>query len=79
MTLEGQLVRWADRIAYINHDIDDALRANVITEAELPKDLLEILGYDYSARDLPDDPGNRHCQRGAGCHCHGENNGRSHG
>lgn len=50
MTLEGQLVRWADRIAYINHDIDDALRANVITEAELPKDLLEILGYDYSAR-----------------------------
>lgn len=49
-TLEGQLVRWADRIAYINHDIDDALRANVLTISELPKDALEVLGSDHSTR-----------------------------
>ena len=35
-TLEGRIVRLADRVAYINHDIDDALRAGVIAAAELP-------------------------------------------
>ena len=37
-TLEAQLVRFADRIAYINHDIDDAVRAGVLDERELPAD-----------------------------------------
>ncbi len=43
-TLEGKVVRLADRIAYINHDIDDAVRARVLTEAELPADLIAVLG-----------------------------------
>lgn len=49
-TLEGQLVRWADRIAYLNHDIDDALRAHIIKEEDLPKELLEVLGFQHSTR-----------------------------
>jgi dGTPase len=43
-TLEGKIVRLADRIAYINHDIDDAIRARVLTEADLPADLIAVLG-----------------------------------
>jgi dGTPase len=43
-TLEGQIVRLADRIAYINHDIDDALRAGLITTLDLPAGPLELLG-----------------------------------
>jgi dGTPase len=43
-TLEGQIVRFADRIAYINHDIDDALRAGLITPADLPRGPVELLG-----------------------------------
>jgi len=43
-TLEGQVVRFADRIAYINHDIDDAVRAGLITEADLPKEPIAVLG-----------------------------------
>lgn len=43
-TLEGQIVRLADKIAYINHDIDDAVRGRIITEDELPKDLISVLG-----------------------------------
>lgn len=49
-TLEGEIVRVADRIAYINHDIDDALRAGVITEADLPARCVKILGETHSAR-----------------------------
>lgn len=49
-TLEGQLVKYADRIAYINHDIDDAIRAGVISEDMLPKDCLSILGETHSKR-----------------------------
>jgi len=49
-TLEGQLVKYADRIAYINHDIDDAIRAEVISEDMLPKDCLNILGETHSKR-----------------------------
>lgn len=49
-TLEGQVVRFADRIAYINHDIDDALRAALITVAHLPKEPLRILGQTGSER-----------------------------
>jgi dGTPase len=49
-TLEGQIARYADRIAYINHDIDDAIRANILTEEELPRQTVEILGMSHSAR-----------------------------
>lgn len=43
-TLEGAIVRIVDRIAYLNHDIDDALRAGVITEDDLPREPLAVLG-----------------------------------
>ena len=36
-TLEGQIVRWADRIAYVNHDIDDAVRAGILDRSDIPK------------------------------------------
>ena len=49
-TLEGQIVRIADRIAYINHDIDDALRAGIINITDLPQDCLEVLGEEHSMR-----------------------------
>lgn len=49
-TLEGQIVKTADRIAYINHDIDDAVRGGVIKNSELPKDAIKILGEDHSTR-----------------------------
>ena len=49
-TLEGQIVKYADRIAYINHDIDDSIRANIITQGDLPKDCLEALGGSHSER-----------------------------
>ncbi|MBU5427095.1 deoxyguanosinetriphosphate triphosphohydrolase [Tissierella pigra] len=49
-TLEGQLVKYADRIAYINHDIDDAIRAGVIKKESLPKKSVEILGKSHGER-----------------------------
>lgn len=49
-TLEGQLVKFADRIAYINHDIDDACRAGLITPEDIPKELGDILGDTHSKR-----------------------------
>jgi dGTPase len=49
-TLEGKIVRLVDRIAYINHDIDDALRAGVITAADLPAREIEILGETGARR-----------------------------
>jgi dGTPase len=49
-TLEGKIVRLVDRIAYINHDIDDALRAGVIGEADLPAHEIAVLGDTGSAR-----------------------------
>jgi len=49
-TLEAQLVRFADRIAYINHDIDDAMRAEVLEERELPADAVRVLGASHSDR-----------------------------
>ncbi len=49
-TLEGQIVRISDRIAYINHDIDDAIRAGVITEEDLPKDCIRVLGTSHGER-----------------------------
>jgi dGTPase len=49
-TLEAKIVRLVDRIAYVNHDIDDALRAGVLDESELPRDELAILGATGSER-----------------------------
>ena len=49
-TLEGQVVRWADVVAYVNHDIDDALRGKVITEDELPACALQVLGNTHRER-----------------------------
>ncbi len=49
-TLEGLCVSRADRIAYINHDIDDALRAGILTPDDLPKDCLEVLGHTHGER-----------------------------
>ena len=49
-TLEGQIVRYADRIAYINHDIDDAERAGVLEESQIPKEITNLLGTSKSAR-----------------------------
>ena len=50
VTLEGQIVRTADRIAYINHDIDDAFRAGVLCEADLPQEACAILGSSHHER-----------------------------
>ena len=49
-TLEGECVRRADRIAYLNHDLDDALRAGVLKDFELPADCLRILGRTHGQR-----------------------------
>jgi len=49
-TLEGWIVKFSDRIAYINHDIDDALRSGIIKETDLPKDCVEVLGKDHRTR-----------------------------
>ncbi len=50
ITLEGQIVRISDIIAYVNHDLDDALRAGVIKKSDVPKDILKIIGDTYSSR-----------------------------
>lgn len=49
-TLEGQIVRISDRIAYINHDIDDAIRSGVISDSMLPKDAIRYLGFSHGER-----------------------------
>jgi dGTPase len=49
-TLEGRIVRVIDRVAYINHDIDDAIRAGLLREEELPVQPIEVLGSSGSAR-----------------------------
>lgn len=50
MTLEGKIVKMSDRIAYINHDIDDAIRANIISIDQIPNKFLEILGFSHGNR-----------------------------
>jgi dGTPase len=49
-TREGQIVRLVDRVAYVNHDIDDAVRAGILNEDELPADLIAILGSTTTER-----------------------------
>src|SRR5688500_17479256 len=50
LTLEGDIVRISDIIAYVNHDIDDGIRAGIITESDIPKDIRETLGHKGSER-----------------------------
>lgn len=49
-TLEGQIVRRSDQIAYVNHDIDDAIRAGILSAADLPKSIVAVLGERHSQR-----------------------------
>jgi dGTPase len=49
-TIEGQIMRVADLIAYVNHDIDDATRAGLLKAEDLPRDLVEALGPSSSSR-----------------------------
>src|SRR5262245_59069879 len=49
-TLEGQIIKIADSIAYINHDIDDALRAGLLHAADLPRDAVAVLGDTHAQR-----------------------------
>lgn len=50
ITLEGQVVKIADRVAYINHDIDDALRGDILELNQLPEHCLNLLGREHSKR-----------------------------
>ncbi|MDD2200763.1 MAG: deoxyguanosinetriphosphate triphosphohydrolase [Firmicutes bacterium] len=64
-TLEGQVVKYADKIAYVNHDVDDAMRAGIITEEMIPEEAQQILGRTRSERldtlvkDLIDESANK--------------------
>lgn len=50
ITLEGQIVKYSDKIAYVNHDIDDSIRAGLLKEEDIPKDLVDILGSTHGKR-----------------------------
>jgi len=49
-TLEGKIVSFADRIAYINHDIDDAIRCGILSENDIPPEFYDVLGKTHAAR-----------------------------
>jgi dGTPase len=49
-TLEARIVRHADQIAYVNHDIDDAIRAGILDNSDIPRELRECLGYLHKER-----------------------------
>ena len=49
-TMEGQIIRKADRIAYVNHDIDDAIRAGILNREDIPKSVTRVLGNTHSQR-----------------------------
>ena len=48
--MEGHVIRFADRIAYINHDIDDAMRAGILNESDIPTEISGVLGHSHSER-----------------------------
>jgi dGTPase len=50
LTLEGKIVRLSDKIAYINHDIDDAIRGKIISEDDIPREYTDILGHSTRER-----------------------------
>ena len=49
-TLEGQVLRISDKLAYIYHDMDDAIRGGILTEDDIPADIRNVLGYSCKAR-----------------------------
>ena len=49
-TLEGQVVRRSDQIAYVNHDIDDAIRGGILTNEDIPRDIARVLGHSHRER-----------------------------
>ena len=49
-TLEGRIVKYSDKIAYLNHDIDDSIRAGLLREEYLPKEAIKVLGNNHSQR-----------------------------
>ena len=49
-TLEGRVVQLADKMAYVNHDIDDAIRGHIICEEDIPKELTDLLGHSLKER-----------------------------
>lgn len=49
-TLEGNIVRYSDKIAYIHHDMDDAIRGGILTEADVPKDITSVIGETTGER-----------------------------
>lgn len=49
-TLEGRIIKFADRISYVNHDLEDAIRAGIIGEEEIPKEITEIIGKNRKER-----------------------------
>ena len=49
-TLEGQVARFADRIAYVNHDLDDAIRAGIVTDEDVPEEVAGVLGTSHGER-----------------------------
>lgn len=49
-TLEGRIVKYSDKIAYLNHDIDDSIRARLLHEEQLPKEIIKVLGKNHSER-----------------------------
>lgn len=50
VTLEGKIVRFSDKIAYIHHDMDDAIRAGILKESDVPKEICEVIGYSTGER-----------------------------
>ena len=50
VTAEGRIIRWADKIAYMNHDIDDAIRAGVLREEDIPSSITNVLGNSKTKR-----------------------------
>lgn len=55
-TMEGKIVRFSDKIAYINHDIDDAIRGKIITERDIPREYADVLGDTVKDRLEYHDP-----------------------
>ncbi|MDO4541106.1 MAG: deoxyguanosinetriphosphate triphosphohydrolase [Syntrophomonadaceae bacterium] len=49
-TLEGQVIRLSDKIAYVQHDIDDSIRAGILRLSDIPQEYLEVLGYTHGGR-----------------------------
>ena len=49
-TLEGKIVRFSDKIAYIHHDMDDAIRGGILKESDIPKEIGDVIGYTCGQR-----------------------------